>query len=475
MLRVLLIFHRYAAVTVGLLMALWCLSGFVMLYQQYPELTYAERLQGLSPLRLQGCCRSEFLPMDGEGDAGDFRIEMMHGVPVLRERGSPPFDLVRGTPLRPPAQQELLEIAATHAANRGIASEPRWLGEVDVDQWTLLYARRNQPSAHVALGDKAGTELYLNRASGDVFLDTNRRERVLTWLGAIPHWLYPLALRRNAQLWTQIVIWTSVLGTFLTATGLYVGISRLRRRSDGALASPFRGWWYWHHIAGLIFGVLTLTWVFSGLLTMNPWGLLEGSDVGGKVAPRLSGSAPVAELRQFLNEAPARLGDGGFVRLRSQPFAGHLYVIAEHADGSSLRVDARGRPAPLQEADVRAALAGIETGVAQFTLLREEDAYYYSHKQKQELPVWRAILGDAQHTRLYISPTTGEFRIVDADARKLRWLQRALHGLDFSGLRMRPLWDIVTILLLLGVTGVCITGSWMALQRIKKDLSPRGN
>jgi hypothetical protein len=128
----------------------------------------------------------------------------------------------------------------------------------------------------------------------------------------------------------------------------------------------------------------------------------------------------------------------------------------------------------LREADVRAALAGIETGVAQFALLRDEDAYYYSHKQQQELPVWRAILGDAQRTRVYISPTTGEFRIVDADARKLRWLQRALHGLDFSGLRTRPLWDIVTILLLLGVTGVCITGSWMALQRIRKDLSRRG-
>jgi uncharacterized iron-regulated membrane protein len=324
----------------------------------------------------------------------------------------------------------------------------------------------------VALGDAAGTELYLNRATGEVFQDTSRRERILAWLGAIPHWLYPIALRRNGPLWTQIVIWTSVLGTFLAATGLYVGISRLqRRRGDGALGSPFRGWWYWHHIAGLIFGVLTLTWVFSGLLTMNPWGMLEGSDVGSKVAPRLSGSAPVAELRQFLSEAPAKLADGHFVRLRSQPFAGHLYVLAERADGTSVRLDSKGSPAPLQESALRAALSGIETGLAEFTLLREEDAYYYSHKQQQELPVWRAILGDAQRTRVYISPTTGEFRIVDADARKSRWLQRALHGLDFSGLRMRPLWDIVSILLLLGVTGVCITGSWMALQRIKRDLS----
>lgn len=472
MLKVLLIFHRYTAVTVGLLMALWCLSGFVMLYQQYPELTDAERLRGLTPLQLQGCCRPEFLPMDGDGEVGDFRIEMMRGAPLLRERGSPPFDLTTGTPLRRPTQQDLLEVAAAHAASRGIAGQPHWLGETPIDQWTLLSARRNQSIAHVALEDGAGTEIYLNRATGEVFQDTNRRERVLAWLGAIPHWLYPLALRRNGPVWAQVVIWTSVLGTFLTVTGLYVGISRLqRRKSDGALASPFRGWWYWHHIAGLLFGVLALTWVFSGLLTMNPWGLLEGSDVAGKIVPRLQGSAPVVELRRFLSEAPPRLANGSFVRLRSQPFGGHLYVLAERADGSTLRVNAAGQPAPLQEEDLRAALSGIETGLKDLTLLREEDAYYYSHKQQQELPVWRAILGDAQRTRVYVSPTTGEFRVVDGDARTMRWLERGLHGLDFPGLRTRPLWDIVTILLLLGVTGVCITGGWMALQRIRKDLT----
>src|SRR6187431_378732 len=56
MLRLLLIVHRYLAVAVGLLMALWCLSGFVMLYQDYPQLTRAEQLQGLEPLDLDGCC-----------------------------------------------------------------------------------------------------------------------------------------------------------------------------------------------------------------------------------------------------------------------------------------------------------------------------------------------------------------------------------------------------------------------------------
>jgi hypothetical protein len=469
MIRLLLFCHRYLAVAVGLLLALWCLSGFVMLYQQYPELTTAERLRGLAPLRLSGCCQSGFLPDNGE-TVGEFRIEMQRGQPVLLQSDGVPFDLASGTPLRPRTQQDLLDIAAEHATAWGLGAMPRWRGEGGVDQWTLLSAGRDQQIARVALDDPAGTELYLDRTTGELLQDTSRRERILSWIGAIPHWLYPLALRKHPALWSGIVVWTSLLGTFLVVTGLYAGIVRWQRRR-GTRASPFRGWWYWHHIAGLVFGVLALTWVFSGLLTMNPWGFLEGSDVASRVVPRLEGAVPITELRGLLDAAPTRLADGHFVRLRSQPLASRLFVVAERADGSSLRVDAGGNPAPLREAELRTALSGVGTGLTDLALLQTGDAYYYSHKEQQELPVWRATLGDEQHTLLYVSPTTGDYRFVDADARKMRWLERGLHGMDFSGLRKRPLWDIVTLLLLAGVTVITVTGAWMALQRVRKDLS----
>lgn len=469
--RVLLFIHRYLAVAVGLLMALWCLSGFVMLYQQYPELTDAERLRGLAPLRLAGCCQAGFLP--DEAPVAGFRIQMQRGVPVLLQEGEVPVDLASGLPLRDPSQQDLLDIAAGHAVASGTAAMPRWLGEGGIDQWTLLSASPDQRIARVSLEDTAGTQLYLDRDTGDLLQDTTRGERLLSWVGAIPHWLYPLALRRHPALWSGIIVWTATIGVFLVATGLYVGIARWQRRRDGRRASPFRGWWYWHHIAGLLFGVLALTWVFSGLLTMNPWGWLEGSDIGSRVRPQLTGSAPVSQLKQFLTEAPARLEDGRFVRLRGQPFAGRLFVIAERADGSAVRLDAGGSAAPLHENDLRSALAGIDTGLAGLALLDSGDAYYYSHKESRELPVWRAVLADAQHTRLYISPTSGAYRIVDGDARAMRWLERGLHGLDFSGLRRRPLWDIVTLLLLAGVTVVAISGAWMALQRVRRDFSRR--
>lgn len=472
MLKPLLILHRYLAVAVGLVMALWCLSGFVMMYQPYPALGAAERQASLAPLTWTDCCQSRFLPAD-DAPAGDFRIEMLAGRPVLRQPGAPPFDLTSGLPVEPLLREQMLEVAADHAGRRGLDGQPRWLGEIEIDQWTVQTARRNQPVHHFALDDASGTELYINGRTGEVFQDTNRRERLLGWLGPVPHWLYPTALRGNAPLWSQIVIWAAVLGTFLTATGLYVGLSRLRRRDRGrGVTSPFRGWWYWHHMAGLVFGVLTLTWVFSGLLTMNPWGWLEGSREAQLLRQQLVGEPRTAELKQLLASIPDALDDEDFRQLRAVPFGGHLHVLALRADGGGQLLDAAGRPVAWTGPDLQAGLAQLPVATLALDLLDREDAYYYGHKRAVALPVWRAILDDAGRTRLYIDPATGDVGVVDAPSRRARWLTQGLHSLDFAGLRDRPLWDVLTLLLLTGVTVLCITGSWMALQRIRKDISP---
>jgi hypothetical protein len=225
-----------------------------------------------------------------------------------------------------------------------------------------------------------------------------------------------------------------------------------------------------------VFGVLTLTWVFSGLLTMNPWGLLEGNGTGAQLRAQLAGQPAVTEVRRFLQGVPGSLADGGFVQLRSQPFGGRLYVMAYRADGSAVRLDASGRPAPLAEPDVQRAVAGLGNATGPAELLQAGDAYYYAHKDVVELPVFRAVLANAAQTHLYISPITGSVRTVDRNGRRVRWLERGLHGIDFPGLHGRPLWDALVLLLLAGVTAVCITGTWMAFQRIGRDLRQlRGN
>jgi hypothetical protein len=220
---------------------------------------------------------------------------------------------------------------------------------------------------------------------------------------------------------------------------------------------------------GLVFGALTLTWVASGLLTMSPWGLLEGdrNPAQGVYSPPMSG----AEVKAFVSAIGAKTPGLGDVRmLRSAPFGGRLFADAVYAAGTSVRLDVGGDKAALGKAQVRGQLTAAKIPVAEFVLLTGPDAYYYGHHRDVVLPVFRATLADAQHTRLYIDARNGAVvKTVGEQGRISRWTRTGLHDFDFAPIRRRPVWDIVVIALLLGVTAVCVTGFWMSLQRIRRD------
>ena len=149
-------------------------------------------------------------------------------------------------------------------------------------------------------------------------------------------------MRKHGPAWAQVVIWTSLIGGFLTVLGIYLGIAQFKRGKSGRM-SPYRGWFYWHHIAGLVFGIVTLTWVLSGTVSMNPWGFLEGR--GGDERIRLAGE-PVAwrEIRASLERIQASPPSGSIVRLETAPLDGKLFWLASRRDGSFERLDAEGRP-----------------------------------------------------------------------------------------------------------------------------------
>ncbi|MDP2283823.1 MAG: PepSY domain-containing protein [Pseudohongiella sp.] len=475
--RLILQIHRYLAVAVGLLMTLWCLSGFVMLYQAMPELSTEQRLNGLQPLNLTDCCNIGRIAPDDSTPLGNFRIEMLLDEPVLRAtvgQESQTISLRTGDVMPALDQEQIAKVAVIYGIGNNISGSPIVHGIIAMDQWTIQSARRNQPAWHIGFNDAAGTEIYINGRSGEVFQQTNRRGRVLAWFGAIPHWLYPTVLRQNGAVWTEIVVWTSVLGTFLAATGLYVGISRLRRqRVTNKLKSPYKGWWYWHHISGLVFGVLVLTWVFSGLMTMNPWGTLSGSG-GVNYRSQLVGTARWSEFWQFLSEISngrsSLLVSDDLVQITPAVFDDQLFLMADSRDGESVRFDRYGQLAPLQISDIDRVVGSLDAPISSAGLMHKEDLYYYGHKRQVALPVYRVLMDDAEQTRIYINIDTGAVRSLGSNGRWSRWIRTGLHDLDFPVLRIRPVWDIVVILLLIGVTLVCATGTWMSFKRIRRDI-----
>ncbi|HLT64039.1 MAG TPA: hypothetical protein VKZ92_05905, partial [Pseudohongiella sp.] len=188
----------------------------------------------------------------------------------------------------------------------------------------------------------------------------------------------------------------------------------------------------------------------------------------------LGGQTRWADLYRLLNNISQPGHDletqSGLVQITPSGFNGQAWLLGYNADGSTVRYSSSAQRSVLQLDEIESAIRKLDVPVKSAGLIDREDSYYYGHKRNVALPVYRALLDDAQQTRIYINPQTGQVRSVDGTRRLSRWFRTGLHDFDFALIRMRPIWDIVVILLLAGVTLVCATGTVMAFRRIRRDI-----
>lgn len=466
--RYVLLLHRYLGIALGLLVLLWCTSGIVMMYVQYPALDRTEQLAGLTPLDpTTSCCSSSIRTGDGALTLAGWRVESAGGLPLLRATlpdGMPlAFDLVRGARIERWTAAALDANGASVAARNGHDSitARAW---VDRDQWTV-HARFNVHRPLRKLTDSDGNEWYVSSRTGDVVQATSARERFWNWPGAVTHWIYPTMLRQHTGAWAQVVIWLTIVSLFLTVTGVAVGIRDYRWRR-GRRRSPYRGWRLWHHYTGLVFGLMTLIWLGSGLLSMNPWGVLEGRSIDDE-RRALNG------LDQTLDEAVSSvravlpLVPPGTVRLEAAPWLGTTYFLAWTGKGDGVRLSETGPVPPVALDEASQGAARLTADPMTIDLLAADDPYYFTHHERMEFPVYR-IVTEADE-RFYLSALSGQLLThYDRDRRWFRWLFDGLHRGDFHPLlRARPLWDVIMLVLLGGVTLGVATGVYLAWQRIK--------
>jgi hypothetical protein len=99
--------------------------------------------------------------------------------------------------------------------------------------------------------------------------------------------------------------------------------------------------------------------------------------------------------------------------------------------------------------------------------MTHEDTYYFSHHgERAQLPVYRVVLTDG--TRYYLDAVSGTLIAkLDHSARAYRWLHEGLHRMDFTaGMRGRPQWDALMLVLMSGVTLLCVTGTYLGYRRL---------
>ncbi|WP_394841769.1 hypothetical protein LZC95_32420 [Pendulispora brunnea] len=466
--------HRWLGVPMALLVLVWFVSGIVMaLGGGFPEVTERDRLERGGPLAFLPDAALAF-PADIEV-AGAVRIVPRLGKPtweIESARGLVQYDAASGVRLPAPS----------YADARALARQ--WLGtELEVaamvhapDTWTpRAEAQGWLPMLHAAAPD--GSEVYVSLAKGRVVQHSTARARLLAWLGAIPHWVYFVPLRRHAALWKWLVIALSTLGACAALSGITLGVLRAYRHwARHGRFGPFRkSAFAWHHGAGLTMGALVFTWLVSGALSLDPFALdAHGSPRavdrerarGGRFEPR----AFVRSVRDAADACSPHL----VVRsLELVQIAGEPFYVCRESPVRAMALSASREdppltrlPAPWLEREIAAITLD---GATRVTELEVPDAYYYPTHFNPDLPfpVLKVESGPVVH---YIDETTGRIlRRHDATSRTYRWLYHGFHSLDLPSLLARPrLWYAVIIVLSILGAVVAATATWLAILRVRR-------
>ncbi|MFV0277921.1 MAG: PepSY domain-containing protein [Parahaliea sp.] len=479
--------HRWLGIVLCLLVAMWFFSGVVMIYVGFPELSRQERLGALPPLDPEtlrvgpGALLSQTAP----GGVGELRLSPVLGRPawLLRDGAGAWRGLFAdsGEVFGRFGPGEALLAAGLYASAAGIPAATgrlEYRGLLDMDQWSVSGSLHpHRPLHRVALGDPGHTEVYVSSVTGEVVRDTSAMERRWNWLGANLHWIYPVQLRRHPTVWHWVIVVLSLAGLFSILTGTVIGLLRLRlrRRYRGTDASPSRGTMKLHHILGLVFILPLSTYMLSGLLSMNPWGVFSDQIPFGRQLSAYRGRAgasdapaidiDMASLRPALAVIPGtREVMWQWLGEKSYPYAvtgdGRRQLLAFPGGQARLRKTALDQ---LREVMPGQAILAVER-------LDDYDSYYYSHHQRwRPLPVLRVRFGDPAGSWFHIDLSTGELiNRLTARGRAERWLYHGLHSLDFRFLLdRRPLWDAVVIVLcaagfVFSITAIIV--SWRRLR-----------
>jgi hypothetical protein len=405
----------------------------------------------------------------------------------LTQRSDGPVYLVPGRTHTAALYAADLSDAAVHSAELALAITTNYLvnrqrdAAVRVtalsfyDQWTVASSfDRYRPLYRVALNDVLGTELYVSMTTGEVVLDTARRERAWNYVGSVAHWIYPTALRSHSAAWAALLWWLSFLALIGAATGAVVGT--LRVAVEGSrLVSPHRGWQALHHWLGLCCMPFLLTWIFSGWLSMDNGRLVSSGKPADAEAASITGATVWSALSpDEIHRLPASVREvewftfgGRLYRRERTGFASQQLFLADSNDDAADREF-------LGPEEVDAAARQL-AGACEASFPVQPDDAYAMVATMPGSPVFRVICGADWFD---IDGASGVvLEKLNTSRRVYRWLFAGLHTLDFPILTARPALRaaVVSALCLCGLvfsfTAVVI--AWRRLLSCFRPAEPR--
>lgn len=482
--------HRWMGVCLCALFLLWFASGVAMMYWDYPEVSDAERFahEGtLNAFQIRLSPQEAYSQLKIERPPGSVRVVLFDGRPVYRFRNGGVESVVyadTGETLRTCPPGLTLRIASAWTSQPAVSAKQDI--NTQEDQWTVSgQFRALRPLRKYSWPD--GQQVYVSTVTCDVVQYTTRRSRLGAYLGPIPHWLYFTPLRRNAALWSRLVIGASGLATVAALLGLTIGLwmyspsSKRYHRQESPSSIPYEGKKRWHMMLGLTFGSLACSWAFSGMLSMDPFPALQSgdSDVGNfQLSSALrTDSVP---LEAFAARSPRQAllslaSDFHPKELELASFTGEAVYLATAAPAQTRIVPLVGQP--FDEVDYHSVIEALQKAakphkIIETRLVTQYESYYLDRHHSLPLPVIFVQLNDAERSMYYVDPKTA--RIVqgyNSHSRWNRWLYHGLHSLNLPYLyEHRPVWDLLMLTLLLGGILLSVTALILAWRVLRRSL-----
>jgi hypothetical protein len=477
--RSLIFLHRWLGVALCVLFLLWFPSGIGMMYFDFPGVSQADRLERsprLDPATI-AMSPAEAVAKSGIATPAQLRLATFDGRPAYRLGAGGGEAIVYADTGEEQIDVSNAMVHRAAAAWTGLAvSDARVEAVDDVDQWTVQGQFRSlSPLRKYAWAN--GEEVYVSQLTGEVAQYTTTASRIGAYLGPIPHWFYFTPLRRHGPEWSQVVIYSSAIGTCAAMLGVVIGVWIYAPRKR----IPYSGQKRWHMVLGLVFGVFTATWAFSGMLSMDPFPSPPDPADGG----RRGGGDMQAALRDPLDvgrfegrhprEALAQLAGLDVRQLEFIIVGGEPLYLATLAGGDTRIVGMTGGPEPaLPDARIVGVItrAAKPFNVIDVQRLDQYDAYYLDRRRARPLPVVRIQIDDEGQSRYYIDPATARVAgSYNSGNWFTRWVYHGLHSLDFPWLyNYRPAWDIVVIVFMIGGTALCVTSLVLAWRVVGRKL-----
>ncbi|USA17700.1 PepSY domain-containing protein [Stenotrophomonas maltophilia] len=485
--------HRWLGIGGCLLMLLWFVSGMVMLFIGYPKLTPGERLAALPVLGdardLQGL---SVLPAVVQAEPEVVALTTLRGEPAYVVRNGSnvgAWSAVTGQALLPVSAQRAEASAAQFAGGQAFVGATR----VDEDRWTHSRALdAHRPLYRVEVGGAQPGDVYVSSHTGEVVQDAPHVQQRWNYAGAWLHWLYFLRMQSVDPVWTWVVIVLSALCSVAAISGIVVGVWRWRFRGHyrtGAKTPYVEPWMRWHHLIGLVAAAFIFTWIFSGLMSMNPLGVFSstreaidsGRYRGGTVVVDGALGEPAALL--------AAVDDARFkpVEFQWRRIDGELFAVLLDGQGETRIVSgsdghlqvARLLPAAWLQQKVRAL---SDAPVQGYWVQHAADAYFYPRAPEamngaavRRFPVAVADFDDAEATRVYLDLATGDPLLTMGRRERVgRWLFHFLHSWDLPAM-LRQVTARLAVLLLLSLAGaaLCATATVIGYRRLRMKLRRR--